>query len=178
MSRVGKNPVSITGGAKVSINGNTVQVQGKLGTLSIDVQPLIQVALEGEQVVVSRVNETRNARALHGLTRALIANMVQGVTQGYEKKLVINGVGFTGQVKGQEVHLKVGYADTRIVPIPTGITVNIKGQDVTVTGCDKQLVGQTAAAIREHRKPEPYNAKGIAYAGERILRKAGKAMSK
>lgn len=177
MSRVGKQPISITDGAKVTVSGNTVKVEGKLGSLTMDHRPEVEVVV-GETVQVNAVQETRQARAMHGLTRALIQNMIIGVTQGYSKRLLIAGVGYTAQLKGNEVQLKVGFADTRIVVVPAGVTVKIEGSAILLTGIDKQLVGQTAAAIREHRKPEPYNGKGISYEGERILRKQGKAFAK
>ncbi len=178
MSRVGKQPISITDGAKVSVSGKTVKVEGKLGTLTMDHRPEVEVLVDDTQIQVNAVQDSRQGRAMHGLTRALIQNMVIGVTKGYSKRLLIAGVGYTAQLKGNEVQLKVGFADTRIVVVPAGVTVKIEGSAILLTGIDKQLVGQTAAAIREHRKPEPYNGKGISYEGERILRKQGKAFAK
>ncbi|MEM9294360.1 MAG: 50S ribosomal protein L6 [Planctomycetota bacterium] len=180
MSRIGKNPVPIASGATVQLQGRTLSVNGKLGSLSLDLTHHVKVEVdEGDKVVtVTRANNSRPARAMHGTTRQLIANMIQGVTEGYKKELEVNGVGYTAQVKGMEVHLKVGYADTRIVQIPDGVTVAVTGPIVTVTGASKQLVGQTAAKIRAERKPEPYNGKGIRYRDEVILRKQGKAFGK
>lgn len=179
MSRIGKQPVPVTDGAKVTLSGNTVQVSGKLGNLSFTHRPEVQVKLEDDSVVVTRKNESKNARALHGLTRALIANMVQGVTKGYAKELEVSGVGYTAQMKGaKQIDLKVGFADTRSVKIPDGVTCEVAGVRIKVSGFDKQLVGQTAAAIRAQRKPEPYNGKGIRYIDEKIIRKQGKAFAK
>ncbi len=178
MSRVGKQPIPITDGAKIAINGRNVSAEGKLGKLEITMRPEVSASVEDNQVLVERSGNSKTARAMHGLTRALIANMIVGVTKGYSKKLLVSGVGYTAQLKGKEVHLKVGFADTRIVKVPMGVDVKVEGSAITVTGCDKQLVGQVAAAIREHRKPEPYNAKGISYEGERVIRKQGKAFGK
>ncbi len=179
MSRIGKKPVPVTDGAKVTLNGNTVQVAGKLGTLTFSHRPEVEVALEDDTVVVTRKNDSKTARAMHGLTRSLIANMVEGVTKGYVKELEVAGVGYTAQMKGaKQIDLKVGFADTRSVAIPDGVTCEVAGVRIKVSGFDKQLVGQTAAAIRAQRKPEPYNGKGIRYIDEKILRKQGKAFAK
>ena len=177
MSRNGKKPVDVVGGVTVKVNGDEVAVSGPKGNLSINTKPEVKVTLsdDGKQVSVERVAETRFARAMHGTTRALIQNMVTGVTQGYEKSLKIVGVGWAANLKGNKVELNVGYADTRVVEVPAGVTAEVKGQDIKLSGPDKQAVGQTAAKIREHRKPEPYNGKGIMYTDEKILRKQGKA---
>ncbi|MEM9018955.1 MAG: 50S ribosomal protein L6 [Planctomycetota bacterium] len=177
MSRNGKKPVDIAKGVTVKVNGDEVSVNGPKGKLSLQTKPEVKVSLtdDGKQVSVERVAETRFAKAMHGTTRALIQNMVTGAAEGYTQQLKIVGVGWGANLKGNKVELNVGYADTRVVEVPTGVTAEVKGQDIKLTGADKQLVGQTAAKIRAHRKPEPYNGKGIMYLGERILRKQGKA---
>lgn len=177
MSRIGKKPVPIEGGAKVTISGREIVVEASGKRLSYEHRPEVSVTVdeENKQVVVERADDTRVAKSMHGLTRALIANMIEGVTKGYKRDLEIVGVGWNAKVQGREVNLKLGYADTRVVKIPDGVEVAVDGQKLSVTGPDKMLVGQTAAAIRDHRKPEPYNGKGVRYAGEQIIRKAGKA---
>jgi large subunit ribosomal protein L6 len=179
MSRIGKKPVPVEGGAKVSIQGRQITVEGKNGRLSLEHRPEVTVRVEedGKNVLVERKNDTRVARAMHGLTRALVANMIVGVTQGYAKELEIVGVGWNAQVQGRTVKLNVGYADTRVVNVPDGITVEVNGPRIKVSGADKARVGQVAATIRSHRKPEPYNGKGIKYIDEQILRKQGKAFA-
>ncbi|MFG0248272.1 MAG: 50S ribosomal protein L6 [Phycisphaeraceae bacterium JB051] len=177
MSRVGKQPITIPSGVKVNVNGCEVNIEGKNGKLSFTHKPQIAVAVDGDTINVTRDNDSRESKALHGLTRSLVFNMIVGVTEGYEKNLEINGVGWTAQVKGREVHLNVGFADTRIVGIPEGVTVTVEGNKIKVVGPSKQLVGQCAAQIRSHKKPEPYNGKGIKYSDEVILRKEGKALA-
>jgi len=180
MSLIGKKPVPIASGATVKVTGAEVSVQGKLGTLNYTHRPEVAVTIDDEakQVVVERKNNSRTAKAMHGLTRALIANMIEGVTNGYKRELEITGVGWNAQVQGQKVNLNVGYADTRVVSIPDGVKVEVQGgTKITITGYDKQKVGQCAAQIRGHRKPEPYNAKGIKYADEIVTRKQGKAFA-
>lgn len=176
MSRIGKKPVPLAG-AKVSVSGNQVTVEAGSNRLSITHRPEVCVKVQGDQVVVERQDDSRTAKAMHGLTRSLISNMVQGVTKGYEKHLEINGVGWTAKLQGNKVNLKVGYADTRVVEVPAGITVDIQQNKLKISGADKQLVGQVAAEIRAHRKPEPYNGRGIKYADEHIIRKQGKAFA-
>ncbi|MEO0966381.1 MAG: 50S ribosomal protein L6 [Planctomycetota bacterium] len=177
MSRIGRKPVPIAKGAKVSVNGRDILVESSKAKLSFHHRPEVSVKVEENEVVVERHGDSKTARAMHGLTRSLVANMIEGVVNGYKKQLEIVGVGWNAAVKGKTVELNVGYADTRKVPVPDGVLVEVKGQDITVTGPDKQLVGQTAAAIRAHKKPEPYNGKGIKYKDEVILRKAGKAFA-
>lgn len=177
MSRIGKQPITIPSGVKVAVNGCDVNVEGKGGKLSFTYKPKVSVAIEDNVITVTRSDDSRESKALHGLTRSLINNMIIGVTEGYTKDLEINGVGWTAQVKGMQVHLNVGYADTRIVGIPMGVTVEINGNKIKVSGAHKQLVGQCAAQIRSHRKPEPYNGKGIKYSDEIIIRKEGKALA-
>ncbi|QDU71761.1 50S ribosomal protein L6 [Mucisphaera calidilacus] len=177
MSRIGKKPVPIEGGAKVTVSGREIVVEAGGKRLSYEHRPEVSVSVDDEnkQVVVERADDSRTAKSMHGLTRALIANMIEGVTKGYKRDLEIVGVGWNAKVQGRQVNLKLGYADTRVVKIPDGVEVAVDGQKLSVTGPDKMLVGQTAAAIRQHRKPEPYNGKGVRYAGEQIIRKAGKA---
>jgi len=180
MSRIGKLPIPIASGATVKVNGKQVSVQGKLGTLTYTHRPEVTVTVndEDKQVEVKRRDDSRTARAMHGLTRALIANMIKGVTEGYKIDLEITGVGWNAQVQGKKVNLNVGFADTRVVPIPDGVSVEVQGgTKLSVTGTDKQQVGQCAAQIRSHRKPEPYNAKGIKYSDEVVARKEGKALA-
>ncbi len=176
MSRIGKKPIPLAG-AKVSVNGDQVTVEAGSNKLSMTHRPEVTVKVEGDEVVVERKSDSRTAKAMHGLTRSLIANMIQGVTKGYEKDLEITGVGWTAKLQGMKVNLNVGYADTRVVEVPAGIKVDIQGNKIKVSGPDKQLVGQVAAEIRQHRKPEPYNGRGIKYANEHIIRKAGKAFA-
>jgi len=177
VSRNGKKPVTIAKGVTVKVNGDEVAVSGPKGNLTLTTKPEVKVALseDGKEISVERADETRFARAMHGTTRSLINNMITGVAEGYTKELKIVGVGWSANLKGNKVELNVGYADTRVVEVPTGVTAEVKGQDIKISGADKQLVGQTAAKIREHRKPEPYNGKGIMYTDERVLRKQGKA---
>ena len=178
MSRIGKKPVPITDGASVKINGNEVVVSKGNATLNYTFRPEVTVKVdeEAKEVIVERADDSRAAKSMHGTTRTLIANMIEGVTKGYKKELQIVGVGWSAQVKGMEVHLSLGYADTRIVPIPMGVSVEVKQQQhITITGANKQKVGECAAACRAHRKPEPYNGKGVRYLDEVVSRKQGKA---
>ncbi|MGD9721870.1 MAG: 50S ribosomal protein L6 [Pirellulales bacterium] len=181
MSRIGKQPVSVPGNVKVGVAERQISIEGPLGKLSQELRPEVSVAFdEGKkQVVVSRRDDTRLARAIHGLSRALIANMVEGVTKGYEKKLEVVGVGYLAAVQKGQLQLRVGFANEIHLPIPTGLTVTCPDQThISVKGSDKQLVGQFAAEVRAVRKPEPYKGKGVRYDGEVVRRKAGKAMTK
>jgi len=177
MSRIGKQPVNIAKGVTVKVAGDVLSVDGPKGNLKITLRPEVTVTVDDDakQVVVTRNGETRIARAMHGTTRSLINNMIAGVVEGYTKELKIIGVGWNAALKGNKVELNVGYADTRVVEVPGGVTCEVKNQDIKITGADKQAVGQLAAKIRQHRKPEPYNGKGIMYVGEKVLRKQGKA---
>ena len=177
MSRIGKLPVPVPSGVDVQINGQEVTVKGPKGTLSHVVSEPIRVE-QGEGVLdVQRPDDERQSKALHGLSRTLINNMVVGVTEGYEKKLEIVGVGYRVLSKGpSEIELNLGFSHPVPFTAPDGITFTVEGPTkLTVTGIDKQAVGEVAANIRKIRKPEPYKGKGVRYAGERILRKAGKA---
>jgi large subunit ribosomal protein L6 len=181
MSRIGKQPVAVPAGVKIGVAGNDIAIEGPLGKLSWSLRPEVSAAYDEEQkqVVVSRRGDSHLARALHGLSRAMIQNMVVGVTKGYEKKLEIVGVGYLAAVQKDELQLRVGYANEVHLPIPAGLTVTCPDQThVLIKGCDKQMVGQFAAEVRAVRKPEPYKGKGIRYDGEVVRRKAGKAMSK
>ena len=179
MSRIGKQPITIPDGVDVTASGCNVQVQAKGVKLDFThrSQIAVQIDTDNKVIHVTRPDDTRQSKALHGLTRSLIQNMIIGVTTGYTKDLEINGVGWSAQLKGREVHLNVGYADTRIVTVPDGVTVEIAANKIKVSGPHKQLVGQCAAMIRSHRKPEPYNGKGIKYSDEVIIRKEGKALA-
>lgn len=177
MSRIGKQPINIPAGVKVNISQREVQVEGKLGKLAWSHHPDIAVSLEqdGNRIVCSRGSDAREARALHGLTRALIQNMVTGVSEGYEKRLEIQGVGYLAAVQGDQLQLRVGFANEVHKQIPSDLDVSCPDQThVVVKGVDKQKVGQFAAEVRAIRKPEPYKGKGIRYDGEQVRRKAGK----
>jgi large subunit ribosomal protein L6 len=178
MSRIGKNPVVVPSGVKVEIENSTIRVEGPKGKLDFAYRPEITVDHDttAKKVTVTRANDERQSRALHGLTRAIIQNMMVGVTQGYEKKLEIVGVGYLGAVQGKTLQIRAGYANEVQKPIPEGLQVTCPDQThVVIKGADKQLVGQFAAEVRSIRKPEPYKGKGIRYDGEAVRRKAGKA---
>ncbi len=177
MSRIGKKPIPL-GKAKISINGQAVSVEGAKGKLSLNVHPLMKVTQADGNVIVERPSDERQAKALHGLTRSLIANMVEGVTNGYRKALEVQGVGYKAEQRGKNLVLSVGFANQLTVAIPPNVTVAVEpGNKVVVTGTDKQAVGQFAAQVRNLRKPEPYKGKGIRYEGETIKLKPGKAFA-
>ena len=181
MSRIGKKPVPITAGAKVSLSGRSIEVEGPKGKLSYEHRPEVTVTVNGEsnEVVVSRDADDRPSRQFHGLTRAIVANMIEGVTKGYEKKLEIIGVGYLASLQGEVLQLRVGYANELQVKIPKELKVTCPDQThVVVQGCDKQMVGQFAAEVRSLRKPEPYKGKGIRYQGEFVKIKPGKSATK
>jgi large subunit ribosomal protein L6 len=181
MSLVGKKAIPVPAGVEVSLDGNrNVTVKGPKGTLVITHRPEVDVAHDADakavRVTVDEGRKTdKQIKAYWGLTRSLIANMMEGVTKGYEKKLDIVGVGWQAQVKGQNLALSIGFANVIEMKIPTGVNVEAKGQNITINGPDKQAVGNFASSVRMQRKPEPYNGKGIRYAGEEITRKQGKA---
>jgi large subunit ribosomal protein L6 len=180
MSRIGNKPVTIVDGVKVKVDGTTVSVDGPKGKLSYSHREEVSVAVDEENklVQVSRANDLRESRAFHGLTRALIHNMIDGVKNGYEKKLELVGVGYVCNVAGDTLNLRVGYANELKKKIPAGLSVTCPDQThITVEGCDKQQVGQFAAEVRGLRKPEPYKGKGIRYLGEYVKIKPGKAAS-
>ncbi len=178
MSRIGKLPIAIPNGVEITVDGQDVQVKGPKGTLSLSVAEPIKVARNDEgQIEVTRADDERESRSLHGLTRTLVNNMVIGVTEGYEKKLEIVGVGYRVISKGpQQLEFQLGFSHPVIIDAPEGITFNVeKPTAFSVSGIDKQVVGEVAANIRKLRKPEPYKGKGVRYSGERIRRKVGKA---
>jgi len=180
MSRIGKQPVPVPQGVTVRIDGRTVTVEGPLGKLHVEHRPEVAVAYDeaGRQLVVTRRDDARLSRSLHGLTRALLANMIEGVTQGFEKQLVIVGVGYNAKLQGRNLSLTVGYADTRVLELPEGVEVDLPSPTrIVIKGADKQKVGDFAARVRKVRKPEPYQGKGIRYGDEVVRRKAGKAFA-
>jgi len=175
MSRVGKNPVAIPQGVTVEIGGGVATVKGKLGTLKLPISKNVSVAVKDGKVMVEPQGETQQSRIMWGTTRANIRNMVEGVSKGYSKALEINGVGYRAAVQGKNLQLQMGYSHDVLYPIPEGITIKCdKPTSVTISGFDKQKVGQVAAEIRAVRPPEPYKGKGIKYDAEHILRKEGK----
>lgn len=181
MSRIGKKPVGYPSDVKVSLDGRLITVEGKLGTLTYTHRPEIQVAVDTEkrEIVCSRDSEVREVRAYHGLTRSLLANMIVGVSQGYEKRLEIQGVGYLGAIAGDTLQLRVGFANEVHKKIPSEVQVTCPDQThIVIKGTDKQKVGQFAAEVRAVRKPEPYKGKGIRYEGEQVRRKAGKTGGK
>ena len=181
MSRIGKKPVGVPDKVKVQIADRRITVEGPLGKLEWEHHPKVSVDIsgDGKEVVVTRGDDQRESRALHGLSRALIQNMVVGVTEGYERRLEIHGVGYLAAIQGKVLQLRVGYANELQVPIPEGLDVSVPDQQhILIKGIDKQMVGQFAAEVRALRKPEPHKGKGIRYMGEAVRRKQGKAMVK
>jgi len=181
MSRIGKQPVAVPSGVKVTLAGKDVAVEGPLGKLSWGLRPEVSATYDEDkkQLLIARSGDDRLSRALHGLSRAIIQNMVVGVTKGYEKKLEIVGVGYLAAIQKGVLQLRVGFANEVHLPIPAGLTVTCPDQThIVIKGTDKQLVGQFAAEARSVRKPEPYKGKGVRYDGEVVRRKAGKAMTK
>jgi len=176
MSRIGRLPVPVPAGVDVAIDGRRMTVTGPKGTLSRELPPIIVVAREGDEIVVTRPGEDKLNKSLHGLTRTLVNNMVVGVTTGYRKGLEIVGVGYRAQKNGEKLQLSLGYSHPIEIEPPTGISFEVENPThLAVVGIDKELVGQVAARIRATRKPEPYKGKGVRYAGEQVRRKAGKA---
>jgi len=181
MSRIGQKPVVIEGGAKVTVTDRLINVEGPKGTLKYEHRPEVTVSVDSDtnQVIVKRSGNDRSSREFHGLTRALIANMVEGVTKGYEKRLEIVGVGYIAAIQGDVLQLRVGYANELHQKIPKSLNVTCPDQThIVVQGCDKQQVGQFAAEVRSLRKPEPYKGKGIRYQGEQVKIKPGKSATK
>ena len=175
MSRIGRAPIAIPAGVDVVVDGSTVTVKGAKGTLTRTMHSNITITKDGDTILVTRPNDNKENRSLHGLTRTLIANMIEGVSNGFKKELEINGIGYRAEVKGNALVMKIGFSHEVIMEQPEGITVEVNGNKVTVSGADKQKVGQFAAEIREKRPPEPYKGKGIKYVDEYIRRKEGKA---
>ncbi len=181
MSRIGRKPVPVPPKVQIAVAGRSVSMEGPKGKLEWQFRPEVSVAYDSQAntLTVSRANDERLSRALHGLTRAMLQNMIVGVTQGYERRLEIIGVGYLAAVLGSTLQLRVGLANELQVPIPAGIKVACPDQQhIVIQGIDKQLVGQFAAEVRARRKPEPYKGKGIRYLGEAVRRKQGKAMVK
>ena len=175
MSRIGKMPIAIPAGVEVKLDGTTVSVKGPKGELTRTVHPNMKVEVNGAEVTVTRPNDNKENRSLHGLTRSLIANMVKGVTDGFTKELEVNGVGYRASVEGNKLVLNVGYSHPVEMPLPDGIQAEVNDKKITISGIDNQKVGQFAAEVREKRPPEPYKGKGIKYMDEHIRRKEGKA---
>jgi large subunit ribosomal protein L6 len=177
MSRIGKQPIAIPSGVTVTIAPGRVQVKGPKGTLSAAVSPLVDMNVDGSVLNVTRREDSREARSVHGLTRKLVGNMVTGVSEGFRRVLEINGVGYRAEAKGTALQLALGYSHPIVFPLPEGVQAKVDKQTVvTLEGADRQVLGETAAAIRKLRPPEPYKGKGIKYAEETIRRKAGKAV--
>ncbi len=175
MSRVGKSPITVPSGVSVTIADDAITVSGSKGTLSQFTMPDITVVQEGEQLIVTRANDEPKVRAKHGLMRALLNNMVEGVSKGFSKKLEVNGVGFRVAVAGTDLKMNLGFSHEVVYKIPQGITAAVEQNTITVSGISRQQVGQVAAEIRALKKPEPYKGKGIKYEDERIIRKSGKS---
>jgi large subunit ribosomal protein L6 len=176
MSRIGKKPITIPAGVDVQIDGTLITVKGPKGTLTRNIHPNMIVEKDGDTITVSRPNDSKENRSLHGLTRTLISNMVVGTHETFKKELEVNGIGYRAELKGKDLLLKVGYSHDVIVEAIDGITIEVPGPNkIVISGPDKQKVGQFAANVREKRPPEPYKGKGIKYADEHIRRKEGKA---
>ena len=176
MSRIGRKPIAIPAGVEVKVDGSNVTVKGPKGTLTNTFNADMAIAVEGNEVIVTRPSDVKEHRSLHGLTRTLIANMVQGVTEGFKKELQVNGVGYRVQKQGTNLVMNLGYSHQVIMPEIDGITIEVPGPNsIIISGPDKQKVGQFAAEVREKRPPEPYKGKGIKYVDEYIRRKEGKA---
>jgi large subunit ribosomal protein L6 len=175
MSRIGKKPVPVSGGATATISGQKVTVKGPKGELSAVLVDDVKVAMSDGGVKIEPANSSKRARSMWGMSRTLVQNLVNGVTQGYTRKLEITGVGYRAAVKGKDLQLQLGYSHDVLYPIPDGITIQTPiPTEVLISGIDKQQVGQVAAEIREYRQPEPYKGKGVRYQGEYIFRKEGK----
>jgi large subunit ribosomal protein L6 len=175
MSRIGKNSVPVPGGVTANVRGQAVSVKGPKGELGLTVADEIEVRMENGAIAVSPRDESQKARASWGMSRSMVANLIEGVTRGFERKLEINGVGYRAAVQGKNLQLTLGYSHDIQYPIPAGISiVTPKPTEIVVSGADKQKVGQVAAEIRQYRKPEPYKGKGVKYAEEKIFRKEGK----
>lgn len=176
MSRIGKLPIAIPAGIDVAVDGSTVTVKGPQGTLTRTVNSIINVEVKDNEIVVTRPNDNKESRSLHGLTRTLIANMVEGVANGYKKELEINGIGYRAAMQGNDLVMNIGYSHQVIMSQPEGLKIEVPAPNkIVISGPDKQKVGQFAAEVREKRPPEPYKGKGIKYVDEYIRRKEGKA---
>ncbi len=175
MSRIGKQPIPVPGSVKIDVKGQNVAVTGAKGKLELDVRPEIEVVLQDNEILVNAREESRKVNAFRGLFRSLINNMVVGVTDGFKKTLIIEGVGYKAQVAGTKLTLNVGYSNPVDFTLPKEVTAAVEGSKITLESIDKELLGLTAARIRQIRKPEPYKGKGIRYEDEHIVRKVGKA---
>ncbi len=181
MSRIGKLPIKVPSGVKIEIKGQNITVQGPKGKLTRAINPKVSLELDGDTLHVKRSDDSRPVRALHGLTRALVANMVEGVSNGFKKELIVTGVGYKVEEKGRQLVLHLGFSHPVEFPLPEGITAKVERQkeiSIVLEGYDKETLGLTAARIRSFRPPEPYKGKGIRYVDEVIIRKAGKAAAK
>lgn len=177
MSRIGKLPILIPAGVKIALEDGAIRVEGPKGKLRTEIPPTIQVKMEGNQLRVGRETEERKVKALHGLTRKLVANMIEGVSRGFSRVLEINGVGYRAEVKGTDLHLTLGFSHPVVFPLPPGVTATVERQIiVTLHGADREILGKTAAMLRGLKPPEPYKGKGIKYREEVIQRKAGKTV--
>ena len=175
MSRIGQKPVVVPSGITANVEGQTVKIKGPKGALQVVLHDDISVKLDGGQIKVDPRSESKRARSQWGTSRTLIANLIAGVTKGFEQRLEINGVGYRASVQGKNLQIALGYSHDIVYPIPEGITIATpRPVEIVITGSDRQKVGQVAAEIRDYRPPEPYKGKGIKYAGERIFRKEGK----
>lgn len=174
MSRIGNQPIAIPAGVTVTLNGNVVNVKGPKGTLTKEFDSAMNIAIEDENVVVTRPNDLKRNKSLHGLTRTLISNMVEGTTDGYKKVLELNGVGYRAQKQGKKLVLSLGYSHPVEMDDPEGVESVVEGNQITISGISKENVGQFAAEIRAKRPPEPYKGKGVKYIDEIIRRKEGK----
>ncbi len=176
MSRIGRKPITVPAGVEVKLDSNNITVKGAKGTLNYTFEPEMAVSVEGAEIIVTRPSDDKDHRSLHGLTRTLIANMVQGVSEGYSKQLEISGVGYRAAKQGNNLVMNLGFSHQVIMPEEDGISIEVPAPNkIVISGCDKQKVGQFAAEVREQRPPEPYKGKGIKYVGEYIIRKEGKA---
>ena len=179
MSKIGRKPIKLPQGVEVKLNGSHVTVKGAKGTLEMDIMPNLSVTVENGEVTVTRANETKPVKSAHGMTRSLLNNMIIGVSEGFSKTLDIVGVGYRAQMKGKTLSMNLGYSHLVEIDPPAGITFACESPiKIIVSGIDKQLVGQTAANVREWRSPEPYKGKGIRYTDEYVIRKAGKTGGK
>jgi len=178
MSRIGKEPINYSANVNVSLNGNKINIKGSKGESFYITPDCIRVEVKDNQIVVSRGDDKKFSKAMFGTVRSLINNMIVGVTEGYKKNLIIEGVGYKAQLKGNEIVLSLGFSHDIVYKIPDGITINIdSGTNISVEGIDKQLVGQVAARIRDYSPVEPYKGKGVRYANEQVRRKEGKAVA-
>lgn len=179
MSRVGKMPITVPGGTKVEINGNVVSAKGPKGELSQQLSGGVTVKLENGELTVERRGNSGTDRSMHGLMRALVANVVEGVSNGFSKQLEVIGVGYRAEVQGRNLNMSLGFSHPIVYPIPEGIEISVDKQNrIAISGCDRQQVGQIAAEIRSLRKPDPYKGKGVRYVDEVVRRKVGKAGAK